>query len=227
MESRHELIFLPCGDDLAVNGSQYLRVARHLGYIRRAYKGHGDLSDAAEFRFGVKAAKLSAVGVAHSTDIHCGKMQPLVVFDFFGKQQKSRTGAEYGQSRFNSFPQRLEQPQLAHQLALHGAFTAGDDKSVEGCLKVLFLPDLKGGNAQPGKHLLMLDERSLQSQYGDVHSLFSSFRHQKLDLLLVDTDHCLAKVFGKLGYHLCVGKVGDRLDDGSRALCGIAGFEDA
>ena len=77
------------------------------------------------------------------------------------------------------------------QLALHGAFPAGEDQPVKRTVQVLFLPELENVRPKGCKHPLVFDEGPLQGQYGNAHRSFASFRHQQLDFLLIDADHSL------------------------------------
>ena len=118
-------------------------------------------------------------------------MRPVVVFNPLGQQQQSGAGAEYGQSGLDFAAQRFEHPRFPQQLALHGAFPAGEDQPVKRTVQVLFLPELENVRPKGCKHPLVFDEGPLQGQYGNAHRSFASFRHQQLDFLLIDADHSL------------------------------------
>ncbi len=134
VEGEGDLVLVAHGDDVAVDAREHVDFWRGLLDEGRADEAHGEGAEALDFPRRREAAELAAVGVSDSGNIHCGKMYPLVVFDFLCQQQKPGTGAENRQTAVNQCLYLIEQIKLTQELSLYGAFAAGDDKPV----KILF-----------------------------------------------------------------------------------------
>ncbi len=92
MESRDELIALPCRYDASIEGCHGPGLAEDTTDIRSAYEGHGDVEPYPLYVMdSMEAAQLSPVGIATNLDVHRGEMR-------LREQDESGTCAEHGQS---------------------------------------------------------------------------------------------------------------------------------
>ena len=82
----YKLIALPCSDDSAIHSCEDHYTVRDIFDIRCADEGHRNLAHGAETLRCVKAAELSAIGVADGGDTHGGEIGTCVVFDPLRKQ---------------------------------------------------------------------------------------------------------------------------------------------
>jgi hypothetical protein len=85
MERNGELILVPHGDDLVLDGRENLYVFACALYERGSDERHRDFSDSFEIFFGVKTPELSTVGVALYGNGCCRKIRMTVVAQFLGK----------------------------------------------------------------------------------------------------------------------------------------------
>ena len=68
----------------------------------------------------------------------------------------------------DALAQRLQHAQLAQQLALHGAFAAGENDTVDTG-QSSFFSYFDTGDPELFQHMFMLDESTLYGKYGDGH----------------------------------------------------------
>ena len=57
-------------------------------------------------------------------------MRLIFACDFFGQEDCARACGEYGEAICDLFSQGLEEAQVAQELALYGAFTAGEHEAI-------------------------------------------------------------------------------------------------
>ena len=124
-------------------------------------KAHWYLS-AVEAVVGEKAAKLSAVGVSSYGNWHCGKMCRLAALNILSEEYHSRTGAENGEALFYLRFYGFKKSQLSEELALNGALSPGEDKSVERPAYIGELTYLKAFYAKLGQLFFVLRKCALK-----------------------------------------------------------------
>ena len=168
VESRDQLVPLAGGDDVAVHFCQHLGLGADGGDVGGADEGHGDLAHAFHLGHGVEAAQLPPVGVALGGQVHGGEAGDAALH-LVGQQDQARAGAVDGQTSPDLLLQRLEQVQVAQELAHHGALAAGQDEAVQGLFQIALLADLKPRGPQPIEHGLMLGKGPLQGQDPNGH----------------------------------------------------------
>ena len=103
MERNGELILVPHGDNLILNGRENLYVFACALYERGSDERHRDFSDSLEIFFGVETPKLPAVSVAFYSNGRCRKVRVTVVAQFFGEQYESCASPESRKSAFDAF----------------------------------------------------------------------------------------------------------------------------
>ena len=167
MEGEGQLVAAADGHRFAVDLGQYLGARAHRLHVRRADERHRHLPDARDLAFGAEAVELAAVGVAAHGHGDGGQVRPVALRDALGQKDHAGAGGEHGQAPGDALAQRLQHAQLAQQLALHGAFAAGEHERVEGFLQVRPLTQLDAVRAQLCQLALVLDEGSLHRQHGD------------------------------------------------------------
>ncbi len=85
MERNGELILVPHGDDLVLDGRENLYVFACALYERGSDECHRDFPDSLKIFFGVKTPELPTVGIAFYSDGRCRKIRVTVVAQFLGK----------------------------------------------------------------------------------------------------------------------------------------------
>ena len=98
-------------------------------------------------------------------------MRTVFAGDFFGQKDCARACSQYGEAVCDLFTQGFEKPEVAQELALYGAFAAGEHDAVDSALgpvEVAQLPDFKDFGTERLQNAFVFDERPLYRQHTNL-----------------------------------------------------------
>ena len=169
MEGHCQLFSLPdCSDPAAVFGEDF-----HAGDtkfdLRRSDETHGHIFYSGKSSAGVKAADLSAVGIAAYRDTQCTEVYSRIIQKLLRKQDRSGTGGHYRKSLLDTDTELIEHIQFPEQFPLNGTFSSRQDQSIKILGQIAFLAQLAGGNFQTFEDGFVFRKIPLQCKNCDPH----------------------------------------------------------
>ena len=194
MESRDKLSVLPGCHDMSVYFGKHFNPVVYHFYIRSTEEGHGYLADnALKGCFDVETAQLPTVGIAAHEGVHRRNAFRLLPLHFFGEQYQAGTSAENRQPLGDGLPDRYKQSEVVQQLAHGCRLPSGNDETVFRLVPIAQLANLKDFCPQSSKHILMLNECTLQSQYSYAGRIVFCHAVVGRSLFMFCNNHCKGK----------------------------------
>ena len=170
MECGNKLFALLCGNNMSVNSSKHLSIARYTLDKWGTDKCHWHIiANTFYLALHIEASKLSTIGVAAHIYIHCGYTTELLTFNSLSKKYKSGTCTKYWQTVLYVRYDRLKQAKILKELKLNCTLATWNNKTILRLLPIRQLAYLKGFDTETLEHTLVLYEGTLKCQYSNSH----------------------------------------------------------
>ena len=141
VERGGENVALPQTDHMPVHFRLDSGFRANMRDIRTADEHERQVVDVPERADSLEAAQLPPVRVAMHNRVKLSEVDVVVVVEFAGEQNHARARSEHRLACVDMLFDRFKQPGRVQQLALRGAFPAGQDHAADGVVEILGRPE--------------------------------------------------------------------------------------